>query len=216
VGGGMTERIDNLTPNLFLDGPTEFLVKRIASEIEKVPQFKKLFGDNIDPYEREDYSERALPALRIYNTQYTKEAESWFINGEIKMDVILPASLRRTNLQQVQDTIASALLQQFRRQTFFDKLDEAYVPGLNELGKVFSVNKEMGFNWGDFIVPVTQISANFRLDLRIWDLHLTAEGRTKDDPFEVTLRPLERIISTIEALNSDGSIAVDVGIQNTV
>jgi hypothetical protein len=78
------------------------------------------------------------------------------------------------------------------------------------------VNKELGFHWGDNIVPVTQITANFRLDLRIWDDYLTSQGRTKEDPFEVTLAQLDTIIATVDGLNDDGETIVTTGIQATV
>lgn len=192
----MTQRLDNFKKNPFIDGPAEFLVKSLAEGIKAVPQFELIFGDFIDPYMRQDYAERNLPVLRCYNTNYTKEAESWFINGTVNLDVIFPASLRRTELQQLQDTISSALLQQFRRPSFFDAMLEE-VPGLNELGKVFTVDKELGFKWADDIVPMTQITVNFRLDLRRWDDYLEETNRTKDDPFTRTLADLERIFTTI-------------------
>lgn len=196
------QRLDTLTPQLFLDGPTEYLVKTIAAQIQAVPQFFKLFGDSIAPYERMDFSERELPALRIYNLAFVKESEDWFINGDVKIDVIWPASIRRVDLQQFPDTITSALIQQFRRTSFFNAVS-AGVPGLNELGKVLSVNKELGFAWGDNIVPLTQITVNFRLDLRVWDLYMEQQLRTEDNPFEYTLQNLDTIVSTIQGLKDD-------------
>lgn len=193
----MSERIDELDNlNLFYLGPAEFLTARVAEAIAAVPQFATIFGNRIDAYERNDYSTRELPALRIYCETWSKEFESWFINGELILDVILPPSIRRTKLQSYSDTLTSALCQQFRRPTFFADLC-ALVPGLNELGKTFSVDRSLGFVHGDNIDPVTQIRANFRIDLRIWDEYLTSDDRTKDDPFEKTLGALERIHANI-------------------
>src|ERR1019366_3303506 len=149
-------RLDTLTPQLFLDGPTEFLVKTVAAQMAAVPQFKKLFGDSIAAYERLDFSERELPALRVYNLAFQKTSDDGFITGDLKLDIIWPAQIRRVELQQYPDTITSALIQQFRRVSFFQAC-QAQVPGLNQLGFNLSVNKELGFEWGDNIVPLTQI-----------------------------------------------------------
>lgn len=204
----MTERIDKFQPELFLDGPVEFLVKKVASEIANVEEFADIFSEFIDPYRRMDYPTRALPALRIYNEHSLKEFESWFIVGDLKLDVIFPPSIRRNETQQLQDTIAAALLQQFRRPTFFNTVGEG-VPGLNELGKKFDVDKSLGFDWEKEIVPLTQITLNFRLDLRIWDDYLENSLRTKDDPFNKTLGALKRIVTTIQGMR-DNNETVDV------
>lgn len=196
-------RLDALKPDLFLDGPTEFLIKSIAQELLKVPQFAEIFGESVDGYKRMDYSMRELPGLRIYNENMEKEFESWFINGDVIADVILPPEIRRNETQQFQDTLSSALLQQFRRPTFFNTLLNL-VPGLNELGKRYSVNKSLGFMYGDEdMAPLTQISLNFRLDLREWDRYLEERGSTKDDPFEITLGKLTQINKTIRGLRDD-------------
>lgn len=200
----MSERINKLDSNPFLDGPAEFLVKSIAQRLLAVPQFAKIFGDSIDCYKRMDYSIRGLPAMRVYNNQFVKDYESWFINGSVTLDLILPASLRRQELQQVQDTLSAAVVQQFRRPGFFAAL-EGDVPGLNELGKRVEVDKSLGFEWGEQIVPLTQITLNFRLDLRKWDDYLEAQNRTKDSPFEETLGDLEKLYGVIEGLKSDSS-----------
>lgn len=202
----MTERIDSLQyttdvpgTTLFLDGPSEFLVAATAAKVGAIDQWAAIFGEFIDGYRRQDYPERSLPALRIYNELYTKQFESWFIEGDLKVDVIWPASIRRPETQQFPDTIAAALLQQFRSTKFFNAVS-ALVPGLNELGKTFSVDKTLGFEWNEKVVPLTQITVNFRIDLRQWDLYLEASLRTKDDPFEETLGNLNRIAGQIQAL----------------
>lgn len=211
----MTERIDLLVPNPFLDGPADYLVKTIAEKLKAVAQFKTLFGDFIDPYKRMDYPLRALPALRIYNNGFTKTAESWFIDGDVVLDVIFPANIRRDQLQALQDVVSSALLQQFRRTPFFDQVTNA-VPGLNELGKVFEVDKALGFEWGEAIVPLTQITVNFRLDLRQWDLYLESDERTKEAPFERTLKTLERLVGSIDGLRDDQTTEISVPVDQNL
>ncbi len=209
----MTERITALDdPTTFYSGPIEFLVAKVAQRLLAVPQFALVFGTRIDPYQRMDYSLRETPALRIYNHTWIKEFESWFLVGELLLDVIFPASIRRTLEQQYQDTIVAALCQQFRRNDFFVALCND-VPGLNELGKEFSVDKSLGFAWGSGSqepAPLTQIRLNFRLDLRIWDEFLTSDDRTKNDPFEKTLGNMTFIHTIISGKNDDNSTNVVV------
>lgn len=200
-------QLDNLS--LFSSGPAEFLTHNIAEQLLLVPQFVSVFGSNIVGYQRMDFSQRDLPALRIYNTTYQKEFESWFINGDIVLDVILPPSTRRELLQRYQDTITSALCQQFRRPSFFTTI-EGLVPGLNELGKEFIADKQLGFQMEQNLVPMTQIRANFRLDLRIWDEYLISQDRTKEDPFEETLGDMEILATEFKGYDDDGNLQVTV------
>lgn len=216
------EPIPDSGDTIFLLGPVEGLVAATASVLRSTPEWAALFGcstdDNgsIDTYKRMDYDVRQLPALRIYNEQQFKEFDSWFITGDLLIDLIWPANLRREQLQTIPDTVANALLQQFRRPgQFFDAVS-LKVPGLNELGKSFNVDKSMGFEWGEDILPLTQIRANFRIDLRIWDDYLNSVGRTKDDPFNVTLGELRRVVTQIAALKDDGSEEVEIPIDQSL
>lgn len=210
-------RIDNLifspapqppaafdTTNLFFDGPDEFLIKVICKLLLGDPVWPQFFADRIDPYRRMDYSIRELPALRIYTEGDEKQGESWFIAGNIKADIIFPASIRRDQTQQIQNTLASALLQQFRRPAFFNSAC-ALVPGLNELGKIFRSDKSLGFAWNEEYVPLTQLTLNYRIDLRQWDNYLEATGRTKDSPFSPILGDFKKLVTDIQALKDDGT-----------
>lgn len=220
------ERIDDLayhaatTPegqesNLFLTGPAEFLCAQIAKNLILDPVWLKIYGPNIDPYKRMDYQIRNLPALRIYNNGYSKDYESWFVNGDIVLDSIFPANIRRRELQQLPDTISAALLQQFRRPGFFVAINQA-VPGLNELGKRVTVDKNLAFEWENDLVPLTQITLNFRVDLREWDLYLETDYRTLDDPFTRPLGDLKSIFTTIQALREEGEVEVTLESEQTI
>ena len=207
---------ENETTTVFYNGPAEFLVDKMAKRLVEVSQFAKIFGDNIDGYKRMDYSIRALPAIRLYNDNYIKDYESWFINGDIKCDLILPANLRRQETQQIQDTLSAAVVQQFRRPAFFASLCEQ-VPGLNELGKRVTVDKSLGFEWDETEVPLTQITLNFRLDLRQWDNYLEQTNRTKDSPFVGVLADLEKIVTTIQGLRDDNeTVETEIGVTQTI
>lgn len=205
----MSNRIDTLNSNPFVSGPLEFVCAKVKEHIAATPQFAALFGASIDAYCRMDYSQRELPALRIYSQQLTKEFESWFIEGDLLMDVILPPSIRRNDIQQIQDTISAALLQQFRRKDFFDAVASG-VPGLNELGRRFEMDKALGFEFGDTVVPLTQLRANLRVDLRQWDVFLEGDERTINDPFEATLGALEFVKNQIDALNDSSETELSV------
>lgn len=193
----------------FIDNPAEFLVARVASELRKVPEFKEIFGCEIHAWRKQDFSIRGLPGLRIYNEQYTKQYDSWFIEGDLLMDLILPASIRHEETQQIQDTLTAALLQQFRRPSFFDTIEKT-VPGLNELGKMVTANKALGFEWGETIVPLSQMTINFKIDLREWDGYLEITNRTKDDPFKRTLGDLKKLVNTIQALRDDAEKELEI------
>lgn len=217
------ERIDNIEyqnaefpstvegreTTLFLTGPAEFLCATIVKKLLEEKVWRKIFGEFIDPYKRMDYGHRNFPAMRVYNNSYNKQTESWFVEGEITCDVIFPANIRRKETEQLPDTITAALMQQFRRPTFFEDMCKL-VPGLNELGKRFDVDKSLAFEWGENLVPLTQVTLNFRIDLRKWDDYLESDNRTKDQPFERTLGDLEQIFSTIQGLRDDEEVDVTI------
>ncbi len=204
------ERIDLVDPvktkkpetNPFYNGPGEFLCAAVAKALSEEPHWKCVFGDSIDAYKRMDYSIRELPAMRIYINGDTREFQSWFITGDIKMDMILPASVRRNELQQVQDTLTAAMNQQFRRGDFFDAVEKS-VPGLNELGKRVTTDKSLGFEFDADIVPLTQLTLNFRLDLREWDKYLESTSRELNSPFEPSFGDLKSISTVIQAMKEE-------------
>lgn len=226
----MSERIDKLKyeepelpstrerreSSLFLTGPAEFLCRVICEELRAIDAWKAFFGENIDPYKRMDYSMRALPALRVFVPRYQKEFESWFINGNVAMDIILPPAIRRAETEQIPATVAAALLQQFRSPKFFNTIDST-VPGLNELGKTVDVDKELAFAFEQEMAPLVRIEMNFRIDLREWDDYAESDYRTKDDPFERTLADLRRLATTVRGIDEDGNpVDVQVEIEQNV
>lgn len=213
---GISPREDNSTPNVnpFINSPAEFLSKIISLELKKDVIFTKIFGDYIDAYPRDDYPVRALPALRIYDKGYRKEYDSWFINGNMYIDLILPSNLRRYENQEVADVLSAALLQQFRRPSFFTALC-GKIPGLNELGKTFEVDKDLAFVWEKNQVPLTQIKANFRIDIREWDAFLESDDRTKDEPFKRTLGDLNTLAGIIQGMR-ETEVDAEVEFEQTI
>lgn len=222
----MTERIDQLTykepertstvepveSNLFLTQPGEFLVSVFVAELKKDPAWAALFGEYIEDYERMDFSIRSLPAMRIYCERYRKDFETWYESGDIIIDVIWPASIRRGELNRLPQTIAGAMIQQLRRPTFFAAICDQ-VPGLNELGKTVNADFDLGFKWQDDIIPLTRITANFRVLLNEWDEYLESDYRTRDQPFRRTLGDLRSIVTTINALRTTDPEDVELSIE---
>lgn len=218
----MTERLNELTyatpektstqeileSNLFLTQPGEFLVTTLVAHLRADPVWFRLFGDYIEDYERMDFSMRSLPAMRIYCERYRKEFETWYETGDIIIDVIWPASIRRGELNRLPQTIAGAMIQQFRRTSFFENVCKT-VPGLNELGKSVNVDFDLGFKWQDDIIPLTRITVNFRILLSEWDEYLESDYRTVDEPFKRTLSDLRRLVTTIDALRSGLEIEIN-------
>lgn len=209
-------KIEVLNDDPFLDGPTQYLCKTLALELAKVRPFAQVFGEFIDGYMRMDYAIRNLPALRIYNTTYAKTAESWYIEGEVTADIIWPAELRRGEVQLLPDMVTAALIQQFRRMSFFTTV-LAKVKGLNELGKSMRIDKGAAFQLSaEEVVPLTQLQINFRIDLSAWDRWLEEDARTKDEPFQRTLLNLESFIGRIGAVRDDATDAELAAEENSL
>lgn len=208
----ITELTEN---NPFINGPGDYLAKKIKDLIKQEPKWVQMFGENIDSYERMDYPIRSLPAFRVFSTNYRKETESHYIVGEVQIDVILPPFLRRDELQIVQDLFGSAFMQQFRRPTFFAALRNV-LPSLNELGKTFEIDKSLGMTFDEEILPITRMTANFRLDLKMWDDYLMSDNRTKEDPFTRTLGDLQKIVSVIQANDDVPEKQDEIGIEQTI
>lgn len=212
----MGARIDEISPDVFKDGPADYLVKQIALLIGNEPHFKKVFGEQVADYDREDFPIRGLPALRVYCFDYEKTSEmSGYIEGTIQMDVILPPSLRRADTEKFSSIIANAMMQQFRRLPFFSAM-RGVVPGLNELGKHFSVDKRLVYQNTEQAdeCPVVHMTANFRIDLKEWDEYLESQGRTREDPFDKTLENLREITAVIQGIRVDADLTTkDVSIS---
>ena len=223
----MTERIDNLfyelpsrsstreplETNLFLTQPGEFLVETVASQLRSTSVWAELFSaEAIESYDRMDFSMRDLPAMRIYVDEYVKNAETWYENGDVLIDMIWPASIRRNDLTRLPSTVAGAMIQQLRSDTFFEAI-AAKVPGLNELGKIVRANFNLVFKYENDLFPLTRLTVNYRILLAEWDEYAESDYRTKDEPFARTLEDLKRIVTTIKGLEEIDPDDSEVEIQ---
>lgn len=203
---------ESLETSLFLTQPGEFMVEQFVTLLKADAAWSTLFGDVIDSYDRMDYSQRELPAIRCYVEHSRKDYDSWFEDGEVKIDIIWPASIRRKELQRLPSTVAGAMLQQLRRAEFFISMCDK-IPGLNEFGKRVTKDLSLGFAWQEGVIPLTQITANFRIDLREWDLYLESDNRTTGSPFVRSLEDLAEIRATIDALESNDPDDVNITTQ---
>lgn len=202
----MASRVELLeSPDWFLQ-PGDRLAQVVAEELQAEPVFRRIFGEAIFSYKRMDIGIREMPALRVYNDTGRKEGETWYLSGDLKIDVIFPADIRRHNTQRFADLVASTLIAMFRAQPFFNRV-RARVPGLNQLGWFLSYDKSLGFKPGEDVdpCPVTQITVNFRVLLEEWDRYMESDDRTSQQPFEKTLGDLERMYIEIFAQDDAGT-----------
>ncbi len=209
----MGDRVDILeSPTWFLQ-PGDRIVETLVDQLKAEPTMQLIFGDNIEGYRRMDYGVRQFPAMRVYNETGEKTAETWYVNGDIKIDIGLPPSLRRAQNQKFPDLLVSAMLSLFRAQPFFERV-RAHVPGLNQLGWNFRYDKGLAFvpAEGD-PVPLTQIVVNFRVLLTEWDAYLESDDRTPQQPFEKTLEDLRIIALSILGKDEQDTTQVTVPLQ---
>ncbi len=206
----MADRLDVLeAPDWFLQ-PGDRIAETVANVIRTWPVFKRIFGDSIVDYKRTDFSARELPALRIYNDRGRNDSDTWYLGGDITLDIIFPASIRRSQTKRLPSLVTSALLALMRSQRFMAQVKEN-VPGLNELGKTFGYDHSLGFIAADTeeINPLTQVTINFRILLAEWDEFLESDDRERDTPFERTLGDLETILLKIVGVNDAGEVVFD-------
>lgn len=206
----MADRLDILeAPDWFLQ-PGDRVAETVANVVRTWPVFKRIFGDSIVDYKRTDFAARELPALRIYNDRGRNDSDTWYLGGDVTLDLIFPASIRRAQTKRLPALVTAALLALMRSQKFFGEV-KANVPGLNELGKSFAYDHSLGFIAADTeeINPLTQVTINFRILLNEWDEFLESDERTRDEPFERTLGDLETILLQILGVNDAGEVVID-------
>ena len=90
-------------------------------------------------------------------------------------------------------------------------LDELYyvkrpakVYGLNEFGKVLNWSPNTEGLVESELVPVTILDIKYRIDLRAWYRALEFMGRTKADPFSVSLADLTDILGEYDGIDDAG------------
>lgn len=209
----------------FLSGPGEYLVAKTLDQLGSIPQFVTLFGPYKAPlgtpaddqqrwanYQRFDWSLRQLPVMNVFEsaTPEAKDSDQAFLRGNISFQIMWPANFRRGDSQRIEVAFKGAMQNFFASQYVRDMLDELYyiqrpmkVYGLNEYGKTMTWTPNTNAIIENEMVPVTIIDANYRIDLRAWYRALEFMGRTKDNPFEVTLPDLSGI--------GGGTVGVDSG-----
>lgn len=178
-------------------------------------------------YQRMDWSIRQLPAINLFESQTeSKQSENAYVTGTLQMQIFWPPNFRRGDLARVPAVFRSAIENFFASQYVRDMLDELYfiernpkVYGLNEFGKVLTWSPNVEGVVESEMVPVTIVDIAYRIDLRAWYRALEFMGRTKDDPFEVTLADLSRIAGNYtgidDVVTQDPKIEIPDGINVT-
>jgi hypothetical protein len=204
----MGNRLDLLSAPDWLLQPGDGIVVAMVEQIRHVPTFRRIFGDSIESYMRQDFGVRELPALRCWALNGRKESETAYYGGDIRVDVILPPSIRRQELQAFPNLLTSALIAQFRRQSFFEAV-RATCPALNRLGWTFGHDNTAGFipKDSDELCPLVMVTIDYRVNLDEWDRYAESDDRTRDEPFERTLGDLERMAILLQAVLDDGTDA---------
>lgn len=220
----------------FLSSPGEDLVNKLMFQMNKIKGFKELFGEfkskeqqkSTDQqrwadYNRQDWSIRQLPAINIFESQSeTKQAENGYITGNISIQVFWPANFRRSDLSRVPSAYKGAMLGFFSSDFCKDMLDELYynqrpekVYGLNELGKNLTWSPNVEGLVESELVPVTILEVQYRIDLRAWYRALEYMGRTKENPFAVTLDDLVGIDGVFQGIinNNPEPVLAEVEVE---
>lgn len=179
-----------------------------VEEIMKEPIFEQIFGESVADYQRMDFGYRNLPALRVFNISGNSNAQTWYVNGDLRVEVIFPPHIKRTELQQFPDLLTTAILSQLRRPSFFNAM-RARVPGLDQLGFNYTWDKGLGFKAADAedVAPMVALGVNFRVNKNVWDQYAETQGRELDTPFTETLDDLKRFINIIRAVKDNGDLA---------
>lgn len=224
-----------------LTGPSSTLVSSTLLQMSKIAGFIKIFGKYTVPsgkvtdenqrwadYQRFDWSIRQLPAICVFESDAIeqKDSDEAFLKGMVRIMIVWPPSFRRPDARRVEVAFKGALQNFFSSQYVQSMLDELYyiqrpekVPGLNEYGKTMTWTPNTHTIIENEACPVTIVDANYRIDLRSWYRTLEYQGRTRQDPFDVTLAELTTIGTPGEydgKVKNDSETKVSVPDQITV
>lgn len=240
MSGEFGQQVSRTTiDDLFLSGPGEDLVPKLIAQLASVKGFSQLFGpftpgatatanqsqnQRWADYPRFDWSIRELPAINVYESQTEdKDSDQAFLRGAITIQTFWPASFRRSDLARVPAAYKGALENFFSSKYVQQMLDELYwiqrpmkVYGLNELGKMMTWSPNVEGVIAEQIVPVTMVDVRYRIDLRAWHRALEFMGRTKGDPFDVTLANLTLIAGQYAGVTDPAGKNVEVEVQDQI
>lgn len=229
-----TAASEKLMQEEFLEGPGQYMVRRLIKQMAKEKGFIALFGEYKGPesdsqrwaeYQRFDWSVRQLPAISVYEDQSeTKTADSGWVTGTLKVTVYWPPRLHRRFAARLPNTFFAALMLWMRGAEAFKLLDSRanvdrtlIVPGLNQLGFEMTDIKQVEGIVETEAVPVSLIDVRFRLDLRAWDRWMTQEDcRDVPTPFVRDLETMETLTNVIQGVIDDDGDPVKAEVQQNV
>lgn len=84
------------TPPFLPNAPTKNIVPDLSAYLLTIPEINYYFNATANYYRRQDYSDRQLPALNLYESSQTLDGGIWWLNGEIKLEGVLPPQFKRT------------------------------------------------------------------------------------------------------------------------
>lgn len=202
-------RIEALESPFWLQQLAFGIPGHFVQELMNERVFQQIFGESVADYQRMDFGFRNLPALRVFNVSGNSNAQTWYVSGDLRVEVIFPPLIKRSELQVFPDLLVTAILAQLRRPSFFNAMRRR-VPGLDQLGFNYTWDKGLGFKAADQedVAPMTALGVNFRVNKDVWDQHVEAnDDREQDSPFLRTLSQLERFTGIIQAMKDDSTTA---------
>lgn len=208
----MSQRVDSFEKPIWLLQPADAIAEVFVDELMKERVFQMIFGESHAAYMRSDWSTREMPALRAFTPSGSKQGETGYMLGDLQVECIFPPLVRREQLQRYPDIVISALIAQLRRPSFFNACRKR-IPALNRLGFDLSWDKALAYKYDDGasdLAPLAKMTVNWRVNLNEWDKWAEDQGRTVDQPFEVTLEDLTSMTATIVALRDNGATALTV------
>lgn len=228
---GKTIKAEDLE-KAFLSGPGSDLVPKLIAQMSSIKQFKALFGP-YDPkkqdqrwsdYQRFDWSVRQLPAMNVFESgSENKDSDNAFLRGSIQIQIFWPPNMRRSDLTRVPASFKAIVENFFSSQYCQSMLDELYyiqrpekVFGLNELGKTLTWSPNVEGLVENEAVPVTILDISYRIDLRSWYRAMEFMGRTKANPFEVTLDDLSVVGGEYDGVPAKDGSDVKVAVPQVI
>lgn len=181
--------LTNGLDNQIVTGVTQYLLSN--------PNIAVPFGNNINPYNKNDLTSLSLPAIIVYPQSSKTNSSSYLSTGVVKVETIFPVNLVRANKLQSAMNVGNAIYLQIK-QDALEFLSQS-VFGLIHFGI------ESSIDYGSLYAAYEndcKIVMTFTYDVdmtRYW-YELTSRGYDLNSPDAVIYEELQNIGITIKQL----------------
>ena len=135
----IVSNINPLNPVIALtNGIDSQIVTAVTAYLLSKPNIATPFGNNINPYNKNDLSSLSLPAIIIYPQSSKTNSSSYWSTGAVKVEIIFPVNLVRANKLQSAMNVGNAIYLQIK-QDALDFLSQS-VFGLIHFGMESSID----------------------------------------------------------------------------